>query len=76
MTAPEGVEKEGQFNVLRERGHLGFNAKYLIEMGEETGSRGLRELCEAHRNLFAADVLIPSIQGQIEDIRALYRRLV
>ena len=29
--------------VLAERGRLGFNAKYLIEMGEETGSPGLRE---------------------------------
>ena len=26
------------------RGRLGFNAKFLIEMGEETGSPGLREL--------------------------------
>ena len=31
--------------VLETRGKLGFNAKYLIEMGEETGSMGLRELC-------------------------------
>lgn len=41
-------------------GQLGFNAKYLIEMGEETGSRGLRELCEANRTLMKADVLIAS----------------
>ena len=31
--------------VLKARGALGFNAKWLIEMGEETGSRGLREVC-------------------------------
>ena len=31
--------------VLQARGALGFNAKWLIEMGEETGSRGLREVC-------------------------------
>ncbi len=31
--------------VLAERGELGFNAKWLIEMGEETGSSGLREFC-------------------------------
>ena len=42
------------------RGKLGFNAKYLIEMGEETGSAGLRELCTDHRELFKADLLIAS----------------
>ena len=47
-------------DVLETRGKLGFNAKYLIEMGEETGSPGLRELCDEQRELFAADVLIAS----------------
>jgi acetylornithine deacetylase/succinyl-diaminopimelate desuccinylase-like protein len=46
--------------VLAVRGRLGFNAKWLIEMGEETGSAGLRELCAEHRDLFAADVLVAS----------------
>ncbi|HVL70294.1 MAG TPA: M20 family metallopeptidase [Beijerinckiaceae bacterium] len=46
--------------VLAVRGRLGFNAKYLIEMGEEVGSPGLRELCSRHRDLFAADVLVGS----------------
>ena len=46
--------------VLETRGRLGFNAKYLIEMGEETGSMGLRELCEQHKARFAADLLIAS----------------
>src|SRR5580700_676227 len=46
--------------VLAERGRLGFNAKWMIEMGEETGSSGLRELCAENRELFAADVLIAS----------------
>lgn len=46
--------------VLAERGRLGFNARYLIEMGEETGSRGLRELCEANREAMSADLLIAS----------------
>src|SRR5262249_29474038 len=46
--------------VLAVRGRLGFNAKWLIEMGEETGSPGLRELCAENRALFAADVLIAS----------------
>ncbi len=41
-------------------GELGFNAKYLIEMGEEAGSAGLLDLVAAHRDRFAADVLIAS----------------
>ena len=46
--------------VLAARGRLDFNAKWLIEMGEETGSAGLREVCAEHRLLFAADALIGS----------------
>ena len=46
--------------VIAARGRLGFNAKWLIEMGEETGSAGLREVCAEHRALFAADALIGS----------------
>jgi len=46
--------------VLAQRGRLGFNAKYIIEMGEETGSPGLKELCQEHAALFKADLLIAS----------------
>src|SRR5688572_29840437 len=47
--------------VLAERGRLGFNVKLLIEMGEEVGSAGLRELCELHKDgLLKADLLIAS----------------
>lgn len=46
--------------VLQTRGRLGFNAKYLIEMGEEMGSPGLRELCEEQKDLLKSDVLIAS----------------
>jgi acetylornithine deacetylase/succinyl-diaminopimelate desuccinylase-like protein len=46
--------------VLESRGKLGFNAKYLIEMGEESGSPGLRELCAEQKELFKADILIAS----------------
>src|SRR6516165_2092315 len=47
--------------VLAERGSLGFNCKVLIEMGEEVGSAGLRELCERYRgDLFKADIMIGS----------------
>jgi acetylornithine deacetylase/succinyl-diaminopimelate desuccinylase-like protein len=47
-------------SVLAARGALGFNAKYLIEMGEETGSPGFHAFCRAHRDELAADVLIAS----------------
>lgn len=47
--------------VLAARGRLGFNVKILIEMGEEVGSAGLRELCARHRQkLLRADLLIAS----------------
>ncbi len=46
--------------VLKARGKLGFNARYLIEMGEETGSPGLAKLARDEGNLLAADVLIGS----------------
>lgn len=46
--------------VIGTRGKLGFNSKFLIEMGEEVGSVGLRELAVLHRDLLAADVLIAS----------------
>lgn len=47
--------------VLAARGgRLGFNAKWLVEMGEETGSPGLAEFCAAERDRLAADVLIAS----------------
>ena len=47
--------------VLAQRGALGFNCKILIEMAEEMGSVGLRELCARHRDdLLKADVLIAS----------------
>ena len=41
-------------------GRLGFNAKWLLEMGEETGSPGLAEFCSAQQALLAADALIAS----------------
>jgi len=47
--------------VRAERGgRLGFNAKFMIEMGEEAGSKGLAELVAAHKSEFTADVLIAS----------------
>jgi acetylornithine deacetylase/succinyl-diaminopimelate desuccinylase-like protein len=46
--------------VLAARGRLGFNAKLLLEMGEEVGSPGLRQVCETRAASLAADVLIAS----------------
>jgi acetylornithine deacetylase/succinyl-diaminopimelate desuccinylase-like protein len=46
--------------VLAVRGRLGFNVKWLLETGEETGSPGLAAFCAAHREELAADVLIAS----------------
>jgi acetylornithine deacetylase/succinyl-diaminopimelate desuccinylase-like protein len=39
-------------------GRLGYNVTVLLEMGEEAGSPGLRQFCEQHRALLAADLLI------------------
>ncbi|SIQ89884.1 Acetylornithine deacetylase/Succinyl-diaminopimelate desuccinylase [Rhizobium sp. RU35A] len=46
--------------VIRARGRLGFNARIILEMAEETGSRGLREFFEQQRAALDADVLIAS----------------
>src|SRR3546814_213863 len=54
------VNMEALRLVLETRGNLGVNVKYLIEMGEETGSMGLRELCTQHKDRFAADLPIAS----------------
>jgi acetylornithine deacetylase/succinyl-diaminopimelate desuccinylase-like protein len=54
------VNMEAMRNVIAARGKLGFNAKFLIEMGEETGSPGLRELCTEHQDLLRSDLLIAS----------------
>ena len=54
------VNLAAQGAVIATRGRLGFNAKWLIEMGEETGSPGLREVCTRYQDLFRSDVLIGS----------------
>jgi len=46
--------------VLATRGRLGCNVKWLFETGEETGSPGLRAVCESERAALAADVFIAS----------------
>jgi len=46
--------------VLATRGQLGFNHKFIVEMGEENGSRGFRPLVQSHKADFAADVYFSS----------------
>ena len=41
-------------------GRLGFNCKFLFEMGEEISSPGLAEVCQQHGELLSADVFIAS----------------
>ena len=46
--------------IIAERGRLGFNAKFMLETGEELSSPGLREFCQRHRERLKADVFIAS----------------
>ncbi|SFH62131.1 Acetylornithine deacetylase/Succinyl-diaminopimelate desuccinylase [Collimonas sp. OK307] len=41
-------------------GKLGYNVKVILEMGEEIGSPGLKEICALHAERLAADVFIAS----------------
>jgi acetylornithine deacetylase/succinyl-diaminopimelate desuccinylase-like protein len=41
-------------------GKLGFNAKFIVEMGEETGSPDLGAVCESLRDELKADVFVGS----------------
>ncbi len=41
-------------------GRLGFNAKFIVEMGEEIGSPDLSQVCEALRDELAADLFLAS----------------
>jgi acetylornithine deacetylase/succinyl-diaminopimelate desuccinylase-like protein len=41
-------------------GRLGFNAKFIVEMGEEIGSPDLGEVCNAHRDELKADLFLAS----------------
>lgn len=54
------VNMEAMRHVIAARGKLGFNSKFLVEMGEEVNSPGLREFCAEHRDAMQADVMIAS----------------
>ncbi|TDP71198.1 M20 family metallopeptidase [Roseateles toxinivorans] len=47
-------------HLLKHQGRLGFNVKWLLEMGEEVGSPGLQQICEQRKPALAADVFIAS----------------
>jgi acetylornithine deacetylase/succinyl-diaminopimelate desuccinylase-like protein len=63
------VNLGGLAAVLAARGRLGCNARFLIEMGEEMGSPGLREVCEAEREALQADVFIASDGPRLDPAR-------
>lgn len=46
--------------VIAARGKLGFNAHFLIEMGEEIGSPGLHHVCALLYETLRADILVAS----------------
>lgn len=62
------ADNKGQFlvnltaldTVLAQRGSLGANVTWLIEMGEEIGSPGLAAFCASHAEVLAADMLLAS----------------
>ncbi len=58
--AQHSINMAALATVIAERGRLGFNAKFLIETGEEIGSPGLAEFCAHEHKRLEADVLIAS----------------
>lgn len=47
--------------ALKQReGKLGYNIKFIFEMGEEMGSPGLREVCTEYKDQLSADVFVAS----------------
>src|ERR1700739_3428351 len=63
------AHKKGQHSItlaplraVREArgGTLGFNAKFIVEMGEEIGSPDLRQVCESLREELKADLFLAS----------------
>jgi acetylornithine deacetylase/succinyl-diaminopimelate desuccinylase-like protein len=58
--AQHSINMAAMAAVIAERGGLGFNAKVLIETGEEIGSPGLAEFCGRQAKRLKADVLIAS----------------
>ncbi|QXT38384.1 M20/M25/M40 family metallo-hydrolase [Gymnodinialimonas ceratoperidinii] len=72
------ADNKGQFlvnltaleTVLAQRGALGANVTWIIEMGEEVGSPGLAAFCETYREELAADLLLASDGPRVSAERA------
>ncbi len=56
-------------SVLKIRGRLGFNSKFMIETGEENGSQGLEEIIAENSEVFAADGFIASDGPRVDQAR-------
>jgi len=56
--------------LLEQKGCLGFNSKFLVETGEENGSKGLEEIVRENRDALAADAFIASDGPRVEVGRA------
>ena len=56
--------------VLEERGSLGFNHKFMIEMGAENGSAGVNDIVAANLDDFAADFYLASDGPRIDAAKA------
>ena len=56
-------------SVIEARGGLGFNSKFIIETGEENGSKGLKELVAQHKDDFAADMYFASDGPRVDIAR-------
>jgi acetylornithine deacetylase/succinyl-diaminopimelate desuccinylase-like protein len=58
--------------VIAERGSLGFNAKVMVETGEEAGSPCLLPFLRQHKDLFTADLFValdgPRVSLEVPDI--------
>ncbi|HEX3172108.1 MAG TPA: M20/M25/M40 family metallo-hydrolase, partial [Burkholderiales bacterium] len=67
--AQHSINMAALATVIAERGKLGFNAKFLIETGEEVGSPGLQQFCERESCRLKADVLIASDGPRLSEHR-------
>jgi acetylornithine deacetylase/succinyl-diaminopimelate desuccinylase-like protein len=67
--AQHSINMAALATVIAERGKLGFNAKFLIETGEEVGSPGLQQFCERESSRLKADVLIASDGPRLSEHR-------
>src|SRR3546814_16444535 len=67
------INMEAMRHVLEARGRLGYNVTFLIEMAEEMGSPGLREVCFSQKDLLKADLLIasagPRLRADLTDMK-------